>query len=447
MKPQAFQAGEIRDEHDNIIREGAYGKKTPLANANNTGVLDYIINNFDVLDKGIKAAGIDSDENGNPILSPMLAETLESMKVAEANAKKSATAAKTSENNAKASENKAKNSETAAASSASSATTKASEASASAAKAKTSESTATQQATKATTEANRAKTEADRAKSVVDGVGNPVVDVTQSNGKLTITKGDGSSHTLTVTPPIATQAEAEAGALNNKVMTPLRTKEAVEKFCLPRSGGTVNGDVTINGVTLSGQGTKDLYIDGIKIYNADEANRNERGLELPPRSGDKHGGSIWLKEYNGYHSVQLDNWNNLFRIIGRTPAASGTMPEGDLSALWYFDLKGNGDKTLNITTEGLVATGSNYIRYASGLQICWHASLVTQGLTGVWVYPLAFSAPPIVIFQARGTNPNYLDTVNSGEQTSTQCVFIPMRDRGGNTAPYGVMALAIGYWK
>lgn len=27
MKPQAFQPGELRDEHDGIIRAGAYGKK------------------------------------------------------------------------------------------------------------------------------------------------------------------------------------------------------------------------------------------------------------------------------------------------------------------------------------------------------------------------------------------------------------------------------------
>ena len=30
MRPQAFQAGEVRDEHDNIIRQGAYGKKNSV---------------------------------------------------------------------------------------------------------------------------------------------------------------------------------------------------------------------------------------------------------------------------------------------------------------------------------------------------------------------------------------------------------------------------------
>lgn len=49
MKQQAFQPGEIRDENDRIIRSGAYGKNTPLVTADNRGILDYIMNNFDVL--------------------------------------------------------------------------------------------------------------------------------------------------------------------------------------------------------------------------------------------------------------------------------------------------------------------------------------------------------------------------------------------------------------
>ena len=49
MKRQAFQPGEIRDEQDNIIRPGTYGKKTAMVTADNGGILDYIINNFDAL--------------------------------------------------------------------------------------------------------------------------------------------------------------------------------------------------------------------------------------------------------------------------------------------------------------------------------------------------------------------------------------------------------------
>lgn len=51
MKPQAFQYGELRDANDTIIRDVTYGKKTPLATKDNVGVIDYIMNNFDVIQK------------------------------------------------------------------------------------------------------------------------------------------------------------------------------------------------------------------------------------------------------------------------------------------------------------------------------------------------------------------------------------------------------------
>lgn len=46
MTPTTFQMPELRDNLDNIIQAGAYGKKTAFCNAQNTGVLDYINNNL-----------------------------------------------------------------------------------------------------------------------------------------------------------------------------------------------------------------------------------------------------------------------------------------------------------------------------------------------------------------------------------------------------------------
>ena len=73
MKQQAFQPGELRDEHDNIIRTGAYGKKTPFVNSDNSAILDYIMNNFDALYAQIpngrayvkSVNNITPDSNGN----------------------------------------------------------------------------------------------------------------------------------------------------------------------------------------------------------------------------------------------------------------------------------------------------------------------------------------------------------------------------------------------
>ena len=62
MKRQAFQPGEIRDEQDNIIRPGAYGKNTALARSDNTGILDYIINNFQALFDMISGACVYVEE-------------------------------------------------------------------------------------------------------------------------------------------------------------------------------------------------------------------------------------------------------------------------------------------------------------------------------------------------------------------------------------------------
>ena len=73
MKQQAFQPGELRDEHNNIIRAGAYGKKTPFVNSDNSAILDYIMNNFDALYAQIpngrayvkSVNNITPDSNGN----------------------------------------------------------------------------------------------------------------------------------------------------------------------------------------------------------------------------------------------------------------------------------------------------------------------------------------------------------------------------------------------
>lgn len=49
MKKTTYQVPEIRDENDNIIQAGTYGKNSPLCNDTNDGVLDYINNNLEYL--------------------------------------------------------------------------------------------------------------------------------------------------------------------------------------------------------------------------------------------------------------------------------------------------------------------------------------------------------------------------------------------------------------
>ena len=49
MRPQTFQHPEIRDENDNIIQPGAFGKNTPFCTKGNDGIFDYIANDLEYL--------------------------------------------------------------------------------------------------------------------------------------------------------------------------------------------------------------------------------------------------------------------------------------------------------------------------------------------------------------------------------------------------------------
>ena len=70
MKKQAYQVPELRDASNNIIQAGTYGRTSPLVNADNTGILDYINNNLEALHDsqtsgtGVRAA---ADINGQAI--------------------------------------------------------------------------------------------------------------------------------------------------------------------------------------------------------------------------------------------------------------------------------------------------------------------------------------------------------------------------------------------
>ena len=80
MKPQSFQFGEVRDENNNIIRAGTWGRTTPFVNAENNGILDYIINDLHVHQSAINALGADIDKNGDPVLSKLVADAMNAIK-------------------------------------------------------------------------------------------------------------------------------------------------------------------------------------------------------------------------------------------------------------------------------------------------------------------------------------------------------------------------------
>jgi hypothetical protein len=49
MRPTVFQRAELRDENDNIVQQGTYGKGSALSNSTNDGWVDYVMNNLEAL--------------------------------------------------------------------------------------------------------------------------------------------------------------------------------------------------------------------------------------------------------------------------------------------------------------------------------------------------------------------------------------------------------------
>lgn len=56
MKISPYQTPELRNENDAVIQVGTYGKYAPFANADNTGILDYINNNLEALKNALSGA-------------------------------------------------------------------------------------------------------------------------------------------------------------------------------------------------------------------------------------------------------------------------------------------------------------------------------------------------------------------------------------------------------
>lgn len=213
MKRQAFQPGEIRDENDAIIREGAYGKKSAFATADNKGILDYMINNFDALYDAVNGGRVyvnsasdlpktgdtaavyiveDSgkwyywDPGTSKYVTMDNARTIVNEAIAARDAAKaSQTAAKTSETNAKTSETNASNSQSAAASSASAAKTSETNAKSSQTAAASSASASASSASAAKTSQTAAATSETNAKTALVSCQNIRTQV--SNGLQSLT--------------------------------------------------------------------------------------------------------------------------------------------------------------------------------------------------------------------------------------------------------------------
>lgn len=307
-------------------------------------------------------------------------------KSSETNAKVSETKAKTSETNAKSSETKAKTSET---------------------NAKASETNASASASASASSASASATSATNAHNSETAAANSAKQAAESAGVFQDFKG----------------ATASTDGLGGKVPKPLAGQQ---KMYL-RADGTWSNIDKLNPNTLWDA----LHFYGSNYVPSDTTNNGWNSLGFA---------SIYYTQNKIQH--QPVEYGQLINI----PADKGVestqlwleQPEGRL-----FYRGGNSANSVNNTPFKAVATtdevnarekvnsqGSNWIRYESGLQLCWTDWIAAQGW---WTFPQAFKDTPAVTLTCKEAEWPYIYGLSK-----TGCQ---------NKGVTGVCGIAVGRWK
>lgn len=85
--------------------------------------------------------------------------------------------------------------------------------------------------------------------------------------------------------------------------------------------------------------------------------------------------------------------------------------------------------------ESVEAKGSRYIRFESGLQLCYATALPC----GTWTFPAAFASPPAVTITPNGSNNSATIKTNVPTTTKVDGVY--------NSLTWNMTAIAVGWWK
>lgn len=306
-------------------------------------------------------------------------------KSSETNAKTSGTNAKTSEINAKSSEINAKTSETNA---------KSSEINASAS-ASASASSASASATSATNAHNSETAAANSAKQAAESAG-----VFQDfKGATASSDGLGGK----VPKPLAGQQEKflKADGTWGDSVTPKTLWECMHSY--PEN--YVPSDLSNNGWNQLGF-CFIFYTERNKINN--QPTQYGQLINIPATSGDEST-QLWIEQDSGKIYSRSGNKNN--RVDDAPFKKYATLD--DVNACEKVDSQGN-----------------NWIRYKSGLQLCWNSWIDSNTW---WSFPVAFSGEPAVTLTARSGNWQW-----AGDLSNTGCT---------NKGSGGACAIAVGRWK
>ena len=367
----------------------------------------------------------------------------------------SASAAKTSETNAKASENAAKISETNAKTSETNAKASEDVVKTSAANAKTSETNAKSSETKAATSAANAKTSETNAKASADSMGTSVATCTAkakeaeaSAGKAKTSEGNAktSEGNAKASENEARQlVEAAKKVVNtDKTLTidgaPADAKTVGDKFNSIKYAGSASagGDATRALAVKDYAGSQTIEIgyasDGLTTSNLTHiAGYTDNGTKIKDVSKDV------LKRWLGLGSAAYEE-NTIVRDVGdgRPLTFNYSADAVNYNDFTWVPVWIDGQmKTVNknvFSTSGVQSSGSNYIRFGDGTQICWY-SIKTEGSDYEWSFPVAFSNTEYSVV----ASPTPFLSYGCKDKTTTSCKVSVL-----NNSPCS--GIAIGSW-
>lgn len=313
-------------------------------------------------------------------------QALESMNAA----KTSETNAKTSETNAKASADKAKASADSMDTSVATCTTKAKEAEASAVRAKTSETNAKTSETNAKASENAAKTSEDNAKSSETAAKSSETKsaASEKNAKTSETAAQRALQDTETEHTAALQdiARARTTALND-VAASTKTATAAANTATQKAtaaAGSASIAVTKAGEASTSAGAAKADADRAEKASTDAANAATNAVKQAKEAGTFDGQSAYALAvqlgYTGSEAAWIASLKGAQGPRGATGATGpqgpqgptgATGPQGPTGATGARGATGATGPQGPAGTSAVAASGSNWIRFSDGTQICW----------------------------------------------------------------------------
>lgn len=273
----------------------------------------------------------------------------------------------------------------------------------------------------AKTWAEEAKDARDEAKDTAVNLGNPVVNITEDKGTVTVTKSNGTQSTFMAFPQDANGtlpiAKGGTGATT-------ASDACANIGALPTSGGTMTGTIAFNNGNMSNSQVFDNSgeisdFKGFYMLTIDKDNVAGARLILRHASSPKESGCFTL---------QANKDDNRKSLVG-TPSGSLT---------WV----GKEVERVNVTDK------SSYIRFESGLQICFSTLDIPANSKGInWTFPAPFKSNGDMLLTATYISPNPTCIATFTGRNTTKVTVNCLKVDGAYDFARSVACIAIGWWK